>query len=323
MKWFTHIFIGRQNVSPFGYPQHYLNFYLVTTAPVFTCLFRFCTNEDKEIKILPKSYVTQATHSNRNLTLRAISDEKVEGTVTKHNNAMGTEKMYMYSGIQLKSLAKLLHCSVNDMQVLVSKYSFFTHLSPELIKEKINIMLFYGLPYSFMSANPRLLYQTSATELKRRLQQFRDHSFLSENSVVTLENLAHYLECRNDQFDWTFKKLCAEKKALEGCYDQTAYIQFRLSVTKEQAQQLLHSYPLQRHLSNTKLKEVLDFFLIETKLGAEFYIKHRKLSMFSIVRLRARWRVIVSEGITSEAKMLYIWNISEEMFNNTYKNNVV
>lgn len=291
MQRLTCLFVGRQSL-----PQclkHYLRHRLLSTIPTFE-----------------RNNETQKEQSNRNLKEIAINDD-VRGTAKQSTNP--EEKV--------KLLATLLQCSIYDMQALVNKHSFFTHLSAEKIKVKIDIMLLYGLPISLIQYYPRPLYQASASELNRRLQLLKDNSLLSKNSVVTLENIWNYLECSAHHFDRTLKRLCAERNALEGCYDKAEYLQFRLNITKEQTLHLLNTPPLGTdYISNVKLKAVIDFFLIETNLGAEFYIKHRKLSMFSVLRLRTRWNVIVSEGITSPSKMMYIWNMSEKEFKNNYNN---
>ncbi|BFZ02543.1 hypothetical protein BsWGS_05582 [Bradybaena similaris] len=306
MQRLTCLFVGRTSLSQCV--QHYLHHLLFSTIPT-----------------LERSNETQKEQCNKDPNEIPINDDKDNGTAAKENDGVrGTAKKSTNPEEKVKLLAKLLQCSIDDMQTLVSKHSFFTHLSPELIKVKIDIMLLYGLPISLISAYPRPLYQASASELDRRLQLLKDNSLLSKNSVVTSENIWNYLECSVHHFDHTLIRLCAERNALEGCYDRAEYLQFRLSITQQQALNLLNSPPLGTdYISNVKLKTILDFFLIETNLGAEFYIRHRKLSMYSILRLRTRWNVIVSEGITSESKMLNIWTMSEKMFKNNYNNNIV
>ncbi|CAL1538991.1 unnamed protein product [Lymnaea stagnalis] len=215
---------------------------------------------------------------------------------------------------RLAFLSKNLKCSFDETKKMVDKYTFFLHLNPELILEKIAVMQSYSLPISFISRNPRLLYQHSSDELKRRLQLLKEATLLTENPIIQQQDLAHYLECPYKTFDHSFKRLCAERDALEGCWSQKDYLQLRLQCSQETAETLLSQSPLKNVVSNVKLKQFLDFMLNEAKFSPEFVIQHRQLMSFSLDRLKFRWHVMQAAGVSASEEMVYVWKLAEQKF---------
>ncbi|KAK7011371.1 hypothetical protein BgiMline_003036 [Biomphalaria glabrata] len=215
---------------------------------------------------------------------------------------------------RLKLLSTLFDYPVEEVPGVIAKYKFLNHLSLSLITDKVKIMQDFNLSQSFMKNNMRIMYHSSTWELQKRLELLKTHGFLEKNPVLHIDKLGHYLECPNEIFHLGFQKLCNEYKSLEGCSNQEEYIQKRLCCSKESSHLLVSSYPLNRGVSNAKLKEFLDFVLIEANLSPDVVINNMRLCSFSVTRLRDRFKIMQSANISKERWFVY-WNLSENKFN--------
>ncbi|KAH9494963.1 hypothetical protein Btru_020695 [Bulinus truncatus] len=219
-------------------------------------------------------------------------------------------------------VAKLFDYSENEIPGLLAKNKFLNHLSVQLMKEKVKVMEGYELPKSFIKSNLRIMYHTSTYELQKRLELLKNSKFLRPNPVLTIDKLGHYLECPNEVFHLAFLKLSAELQSLEGCSNQAEYIMKRLNVTKHMAHLLVSSYPLNRGVSNAKLKEFFDFVLMEANLRPECVLQNMRLCSFSVSRLRERMNVMKAANVTPD-KWIKIWNLSENEFKEQFESFIV
>ena len=218
----------------------------------------------------------------------------------------------------IKNLARKLQCSVSEMKSLVREYSFLLHLDLDLLESKVTLLLSFDLPVTFIKQNLRIVYQTSGSVLEERLKLIQEADLL-HTPHLEIDKLAHLLECSGTKFPRSFKYRCEQRDALEGCPDQLSYLQMRLGCSEQSARSMLHSYPLERHASNVKLKTLLDFFLTEAERNPDFVITYRKLLTFSVGRLRQRWQVMRRAGVESESQMVYVWSMSQKEFEENYK----
>uniref|UniRef100_A0A2C9LUR1 Uncharacterized protein n=1 Tax=Biomphalaria glabrata TaxID=6526 RepID=A0A2C9LUR1_BIOGL len=214
---------------------------------------------------------------------------------------------------RLKLLSTLFDYPAEEVPGVIAKYKFLNHLSLSLITDKVKIMQDFNLSQSFMKNNMRIMYHSSTWELQKRLELLKTHGFLEKNPVLHIDKLGHYLECPNEIFHLGFQKLINEYKSLEGCSNQEEYIQKRLCCSKESSHLLVSSYPLNRGVSNAKLKEFLDFVLIEANLSPDVVINNMRLCSFSVTRLRDRFKIMQSANISKERWFVY-WNLSENKF---------
>ncbi|RUS79778.1 hypothetical protein EGW08_012462 [Elysia chlorotica] len=243
--------------------------------------------------------------------------ESVKSTSEDSSNLYSLSVDSLLSEAHIRRLAVKLSCKVAEVKSLVKGYAFLIHMDFHLLEGKVNLLLSYNLPVSFVREHLRIVYQASEKVLEERLELLKDSGLLHSHHLE-IDKLAHLLECNGTEFAKSFKYRCDQRDALEGCYDQLAYLQMRLACSKEKAQSLLGSYPLERHVSNVKLKRLLDFFLVEVERSPDFVISYRKLLTFSVSRLQNRWRVMQAAGIESEAEMVYVWCMSQKEFEKQY-----
>ncbi|XP_059144955.1 uncharacterized protein LOC131932091 [Physella acuta] len=219
---------------------------------------------------------------------------------------------------RLNAVARILECNIAEAESIIKQFPFLAHLSTHLLQQKVKLLTSYNLPLSFIRNNPRPVYHTSYHELDKRLRLLKARSFLTENPVIQQENLVHYLECENEKFESGYKNICTQLDSLEGCSNQLDYLQMRLKCSKETAAMMLSSYPLDRHVSNKKIKKVLDFALDEVKLGSDFVIKNRWLFAFSLKRLKQRLQVMKEAEVPVE-DYPYIWLLTEKKFKHEFE----
>ncbi|GFO35829.1 transcription termination factor, mitochondrial [Plakobranchus ocellatus] len=249
----------------------------------------------------------------------AASAETVENANKLLNQSLSASDLA--SEFRIKSLATKLDCSVSEMRCLIIEHPFLIHMDLDLIENKINLLLSYNLPISFAKQHLRIVYQTSSKVLEERLQLIKDSGFL-HLPFLEIDKLPHMLECKNAEFSRAFKYKCDQRNALEGCKDQLTYLQMRLGCSEKTAKAMLCSYPLERRISNVKLKNLLDFFLLEAEQSPDFVIANRKLLTFALTRLRQRWLVIKKSQIESEAQMVYIWCMAQKDFEKKFSDHL-
>lgn len=227
----------------------------------------------------------------------------------------------LLSQSHIKELAKMLCCRISELKSIVNDHAFLIHMDLTLLETKMNLLLSYDLPLSFVKTNLRIIYQTSEKVLDERLKLLQDSKLL-HSPHLEIEKVTHLLECNSSVFSKSLTYHCEQRDALEGCDDQLTYLQMRLGCTEQKARAMLNSYPLERHVSNIKLKTHLDFFLNEAERSPDFIITYRKLLSFSVSRLRYRWLVMQRAELESEVHMVYAWCLSQKKFEKQYSQHI-
>ena len=272
---------------------------------------------NKLYQTLFKSFPHEERHSPRPGQCRWLRQNSAKSATKHHPGLYSLSVDNLLPEKHIKRLAGGFGCSVAEMKTLVKGHAFLIHMDLDLLQRKVNLLLSYDLPVDFIKHHLGIVYQTSERVLEQRLKLLKDSGLLHSRHLE-IDKLAHLLECNDSQFPKSFQYKLDQRDALDGCQDQLAYLQMRLSCSKEKAQSMMSSYPLERHVSNVKLKALLDFFLIEAERSPDFIIMYRKLLSFSVRRLQHRWRVIQAAGLESEAQMVYVWCMSQKEFNEQY-----
>lgn len=225
------------------------------------------------------------------VSLHAINetDEVFEQIIQKCRDNENVMKNY---SSHEQFLASLLQCDENSVARLAATNKRLMSISPALISPKISTLLKHNISHDYIRENLSILFHTSIRELDRRLTMLDEKLLIPIRGSVTLSFL---LTCRREDFSLSFNYLCKQKDALEGCRDKLDYLCFRLQCDEASAKYFVTS-PLIKKMSESKLKQILDFLLQEVKLEPTFILKNRLLFKYSIKRLQKRWIVLCNAG---------------------------
>lgn len=289
-----------------------------------TCLFsqengapRICILSFMKDKPLQDTIPSLKVHSNQYSTKTEQNDERIRDDERilhgvrspLKENKKGFKKD---TAEHFKKIAEVLSCSVEEVNKLSTRNKFLFHLEPQLLQEKVQLLLSYSISQSDINKNIRICYKISTKLLEERLRLMDEQSLLDSDSV-------RFLEGESKDFYQAIEYIIKKKKALEGCVSMSEYIQRRLECSEDEARRMLSSPPFNRGYTSIKLKALLDFFLLEAKVNSLFLIEHSFLFTFSVERLRHRLKIMNAVGIKDPLKMKAIWFYPTEKFNNVFK----
>lgn len=215
-------------------------------------------------------------------------------------------------------LSNLFQCDEKTITELTTARKLLLSLPPGVLSIKVNILLKYQVSHKFIREHPRILIHTSVMELQRRLSLLHEEQLLSPDTNL---KLGYMLSCQCEEFSKSLSHLVKQREALEGCKDKLEYLCFRLQCNKFAAQHFLNSPSIQR-LSEVKLKQTLDFLLLEAKVSADFVLNHKMLFTYSVKRQRERWNVICNIGYKDISILPLAVTLPDKKFSTKFSSHV-
>jgi len=224
-------------------------------------------------------------------------------------------------------IANALQCDDKTLDNIVHRYPRFLSVSPGLVKEKLETYHSYDLPLEILHENPRCLLETSNKDLKERLQKLKESGLLTDllgpQNVAFQSCFGFYLECTKEVFEKSFKYLCYNLAALEGCANLPEYLQSRLECSDNDTQKICNMHVVKRGISLARIKEVLDFALIDAGLSKKDTIKTLNLLLnISTKKLHSRLSFykenLEHDDRNKPSTLIYLLRLSERKFNATY-----
>ncbi|XP_059176580.1 uncharacterized protein LOC131956172 [Physella acuta] len=176
-----------------------------------------------------------------------------------------------------------------------------------------------------ITKNVRPLLHTSHEELSRRLKLLQARSLLTDNPVISQDQVFNYLGCDGKKFDIGYKNMCDELDALEGCANKSERIAEIFHCNQKDVDSLITQHPSLETMSipllEQKVKLLLSYNLplsLITKNPRPLYISHEELSR-RLELLQAR-SLLTDNPVRSQDKVFNYLGCGGKQFDVGYKN---